>query len=194
MDKAALRRQMIRRRLELSPAERERLSRAAQEAVIGSEPFRRAAVVLLYAAFRGEVATDRIMAAGKAMGKRLVLPRVVKGAPQLALHEYPGDPGALVISRFGVPEPDPAWPQVAPGEIDLVVVPGVAFDSAGWRLGYGAGYYDRTLPTIRQANPQAVLVGLAYGFQVVPALPVDPHDVPMDALATEAGLIWCKRG
>lgn len=194
MEKAALRREMIRRREELDPAERERLSREAQEAVIRSEPFQRAKVVFLYAAFRGEVGTDRIAAAALAAGKRLVLPRVGRKPPRLYLHEYAGDPNSLLPSAFGVPEPDPSWPQVEPGAVDLVVVPGVAFDPAGWRLGYGAGYYDRTLPAIRAGNPSAVAVGLAYGFQVVPGLPVDPHDVPMDAIATEVGWAWCRKG
>lgn len=194
MDKASVRRAMIRRRLDLDARERDRLSREAQEAVIRSEPFQRAQVLFLYAAFRGEVATDRIAVAGAAAGKRLVLPRVAMNPPQLYLHEWNGDSSTLMVSSLRVPEPGPSWPLVEPGEVDLVVVPGVAFDPAGWRLGYGAGYYDRTLPAIRAGNPNAVLVGLAYSFQVVSGLPVDPHDVPMDAVVTEAGWSWCRRG
>jgi len=193
MEKAALRREMIRRREELDPVERERLSREVQEAVVRSEPFQRAKVVFLYAAFRGEVGTDRIAAAALAAGKRVLLPRVGRKPPRLCLREYGGGPSALVPSAFGGAGADPAWAQADPGSVDLAVVPGVAFDPAGRRLGYGAGFYDRTLPAIRAGNPNAVAVGLAYGFQVVPGLPVDPHDAPLDAIATEAGWTWCRR-
>jgi 5-formyltetrahydrofolate cyclo-ligase len=124
-----------------------------------------------------------------AAGKLLALPRVRREPKHLWLHAYPGEPSALVTGAYGIREPAPDWPLVEPAAVDLVVVPGVAFDRHGTRLGYGGGYYDRMLPTIRAGNPAAALVGLAYGFQVVADLPGDPHDVPVDAIATEAGLV-----
>lgn len=177
------------RRQALAPAEREQLSLAAQAALTGSPAFAAAEAILLYIAFRGEVATEQIAAAAVARGKRLVLPRVVKEPRGLTLHEYAGDPATLARGAYGILEPRPEWPLVNPAAVDLVVVPGVAFDRTGGRLGYGGGYYDRLLPQVLAANPGARLIGLAYSFQVVEGLPRDPHDVPVHGLATELGFM-----
>ncbi len=100
----------------------------------------------------------------------------------------------LKPGRYGIAEPDPARcpaidmdaaPDFAP---DLAVIPGVAFDRQGNRLGHGAGYYDRFLA--HPAMARTALVGLAYAFQIVPALPVAPWDRPVHALCTEEGLTW----
>lgn len=191
MDKKALRQEMLARRSALEPEERERLSRAAQEALVGSGWFQQARLILLYDPIRGEVGTEVIAAAALAVGKRLALPRVQRQPRRLWLHAYPGDPGSLVTGAYGILEPDPSWPLVAYGEVDMVVVPGLAFDHAGTRLGYGGGYYDRLLPDLRAANPAVRLIGLAYGFQVVNALPRDPHDVAVDGVCTEPGTLSC---
>lgn len=185
---------MIAARAALSPAERSRLSLAAQEAVLGTAAFQGARVVLLYAPIRGEVETDCVAAAAVALGKRLALPRVHKEPRGLVLHAYSGDPGTLVKGAYGILEPAADWPEVEPAAVDLVVVPGVGFDTRGNRLGYGGGYYDRLLPDLLKANPKVSLLGLAYGFQVVPALPAEAHDVPMDGLATETGYQATRRG
>lgn len=189
MDKQLLRQEMMARRQALEGAERQRLSQAAQAHLIASEWFDRAGLILLYQPMRGETETSLVAAAALKAGKRLALPRVVKSPRGLTLYAYAGDPGALAPGAYGILEPDPGWAQVGPGEVGLAVVPGVAFDRHGHRLGYGGGFYDRTLPLVRSANPAAVLVGLAYEFQVVPALPRDPHDIPVDGLATERGLL-----
>ncbi len=180
---------MIQWRMALDQQARVRMSRAAQEHIIASDWFREAKTILLYIAFRGEVRTQMIATAGGAAGKRLVLSRVEKEPRGLVLHAYSGDPNTLVRGAYGIAEPHPDWPVVAPGEVDLVVVPGVAFDRRGNRLGYGGGYYDRMLPDVKAANPAAKLVGLAYGFQIVPELPREEHDIPMNGVATEDGLL-----
>lgn len=192
MAKAALRAEMIRRRDALSPQERQRLSEAACDALMGSDPFRQARVIMLYAAIRGEASTWPLAAGALAAGKRLVLPRVQRRPPALILHAWSGAPDELERSKFGIAEPRPGAPQVAPGEIDLIVVPGVAFDLGGVRLGHGGGYYDRTLPILRAANPKLLAVGLCYHFQVAERLPLEPHDQRVDAVATEIGLHWAK--
>ncbi len=192
MEKQRLRREMLRRRLQLPPEERRRLSARAQEALIQSRTFARAGLILVYQPFRGEVQTEQIVRDALAAGKRLALPRVRQEPRGLTLHAYSGDPATLVRGAYGIREPDPASPQIDPAEIGLVVVPGVAFDRTGVRLGYGGGYYDRTLPVLRAANPSVALIGLAYAFQVVDALPRDPHDIPVDGVATDEGLIRCR--
>jgi 5-formyltetrahydrofolate cyclo-ligase len=187
MDKTELRRAMLAHRSSLTAEERARLALAAQAALIGSEPFQRAGLILLYQAFRGEVSTEQIAAAAVAAGKGLALPRVQREPRKLFLHAYAGDPTTLAAGAYGIAEPRPEWPEVEYRAVDLVVVPGVAFDRQGGRLGYGGGYYDRLLPGIRAANPGAVLLGLAFDLQVIDRLPSDAHDIPVDAIATERG-------
>jgi 5-formyltetrahydrofolate cyclo-ligase len=76
---------------------------------------------------------------------------------------------------------------------DLVVVPGLGFDAAGWRLGQGGGHYDRTFPAeLREAGPR--LVGFAFDVQLVPRVPHDSHDRMMDAIVTERRILWAAEG
>lgn len=185
MEKRELRTEMIAARQALFPEERAERSRRAQLALAGSEWFRLAQTILLYLPFRGEVETALLAERARAAGKRLVLPRVERRpVKRLGLHRWDGEP---VPGAYGILEPAPNWPLVEPREVELVVLPGVAFDRQGNRLGYGGGYYDRTLPLM----DQAVRVALAYSFQVVAALPAEAHDVPLHGVATEDELIIC---
>ncbi|WP_375220777.1 5-formyltetrahydrofolate cyclo-ligase [Symbiobacterium thermophilum] len=184
LSKQELRRRMIAARQALDPAERARLSGRAQRAVLAAPEWARARTVLLYIPVRGEVDTAALAAAGRQAGKRLLLPRVERAERGLRLHRWDGTPEQLVRGAYGIPEPRPDLPQEDPRAVDLVVVPGVAFDRRGRRLGYGGGYYDRLLPLLAGA----AAIGLGYGFQLVERLPAEAHDVPLDALATDLGL------
>ena len=129
------------------------------------ESYRRAATVMAFVAFKGEPVTDPLFARMVADGKRLLLPRVESSGLVAADGSSP-----LVASTFGVREP--TGPAVGLGEIDMVIVPGLAFTPAGDRLGYGQGYYDRFLPTVPAAS-----VGVCFADQLVDELPVTAHDV-----------------
>ncbi len=85
----------------------------------------------------------------------------------------------LVSGAFGIREPAAQAPVIAPQELDMVVLPGAAFTPDGARLGYGGGFYDTLM---RKLNPQARKVGVCYPCQILPQLPVEPHDCPVDAL------------
>ncbi|MEW8979961.1 MAG: 5-formyltetrahydrofolate cyclo-ligase [Symbiobacterium sp.] len=185
VDKQAIRRRLIAARQALDPAERTRLSLAAQEALLALPEWAGAESVLLYLPVRGEVDTAHLVAAALDQGKRLLLPRVERAARRLALHRWSGRQDDLAPGAFGIPEPRPDLPREDPLAVDLAVVPGVAFDPQGYRLGYGGGYYDWALPEM----VRAVKIGLGYGFQVVPTLPAEAHDVRLDALATEGGVL-----
>jgi len=107
-------------------------------------------------------------------------------------------PADWTPGRWGVPEPNPAATEPYPisGEIDVVIVPGIAFDRRGGRLGYGGGYYDRLYAARRAAAPErsrrTLWIGFAYARQVAEEeeLPREPHDLPLNGLATEEGIIW----
>ncbi len=89
--------------------------------------------------------------------------------------------------RFGIPEPDPPNPTFA-HPFDAIIVPGVAFDRRGFRLGRGEGYYDRYLE-----RTDATLIGVAFGCQLVDVIPIEPHDVRMDIVITEDVVIGAGR-
>jgi len=138
------------------------------------------AVVALYAAKGSEVATAAVDAAARARGLRVVYPRVSNGDRVLMLCEV--SPEKLVAGRFGLQEPAADAPGVAIDEVSLFVVPGVAFDRAGGRLGWGHGHYDATLA---KARPDARRVGIAFECQVVDRLRREPHDEVMHVIVTE---------
>jgi 5-formyltetrahydrofolate cyclo-ligase len=103
----------------------------------------------------------------------------------------PGDP--LVSNRFGIPEPDLApESRLDPRDMATVLLPLVAFDTAGNRLGMGGGYYDRSFAFRLHAPAPPRLVGVGYGFQRQDGLPTEPWDVPLDAVVTEDGLLACR--
>ena len=131
------------------------------------DDYQRASSVMAFVSFKGEPDTDPLFARLAVEGKRLLLPRVEASGIVVADGDSP-----LVASRFGVREP--TGPAVELGEIDLVIVPGLAFTPAGDRLGYGQGYYDRLLPTVSAAS-----VGVCFEDQLVDELPLAAHDVPV---------------
>jgi len=136
---------------------------------------------LVYGAMPDEVDAAPIIALLRARGVRVALPRV--DGELLTLHWHDED-AALGAGSFGLREPAPDAPSAAPAEIDLVIVPGVAFDAACNRLGMGAGYYDRLLADM----PAAVTVGVAFDEQVVDEVPCESHDRPLDAVVTPSGV------
>lgn len=138
--------------------------------------------VSAYVAMRSEIDPLPALEALHRQGVRLCLP-VVEGRarPLRFLAWTPGDP--LVPGGFGTRVPAGGAP-VAP---DLLIVPMLAFDRRLYRLGYGGGFYDRTLAALRQSRP-APAIGLAYEAQRMESVPTEPTDIPLDAVATEAAL------
>jgi 5-formyltetrahydrofolate cyclo-ligase len=169
---------MLEKRDGQEPAQIAKLSRAAQKSIIMSEKFRAAGSVGAYFALGSEVRTDLIISEANKLGKIVALPRVEGESISFYQHS---DSNHLVKGRFGIMEP---LPQTEIKVIDLLVVPGIAFDRRGYRLGYGKGYYDKFL----LKNP-TVSIGLAYSIQLVENLPHGSHDRRMDAIATENGIV-----
>lgn len=144
------------------------------------------AVVSLYHPIKDELDTASLATALAEKGARLALPVVAaRGAP-LSFHAWtPG--AALIKGAHGAMTPDPQAPVLKP---DIVVAPLLAFTRDGGRLGYGGGYYDRTLETLRK-DGEVVAVGYAYAGQEVDALPLSPLDQRLDWVVTEAEAIRC---
>lgn len=191
--KVALRREMLQRRRGLDTTEAQRHGAMAQAALLAHPAWITARQVVLYVAVRNELDTDLLLREAWEAGKEVLLPRcdpacsgVMCLAPCLCAADLaPGSHGIPEPSPLRCPPVDPQSPTFTP---DLAVIPGVAFDRQGNRLGYGGGYYDRFLSTPgMSATP---LVGFAHAFQIVDVLPAEAWDRPVNALCTEEGLIW----
>lgn len=186
--KGRLRADLLRRRRDLAPETAARLSGQIRDRLAGLTIFRRARCVLAYASFRNEVDTWGIMAMVRAAGVVLALPRVERGG-RLSLCRVDDPATDLAPGAHGIAEPVDGSPALAPGAVDLILVPGAGFDRHGNRLGWGGGYYDRLLAGLRAgAEPAPPAVGLAYHFQLLDRLPVGPGDQPVDMVVTEQGI------
>lgn len=153
---------------------------AAAVARLSSLPeFRNASTLIAFSAIQKELDLSALLTHARTLGKRVGLPSVV--GERLELLEL-GDPSQLVVGAFDILEPPPDAPRIAPEDVDLVLVPGLAFDGTGHRIGYGRAFYDRLLPTL----PRAFRIGVAFDFQLVSELPVEPHDVPMHCIVSDA--------
>ncbi len=183
--KSALRRDILARRDALDPGLRARHSRVALDRVVRLPSFRAAPVVLAYASFGSELDTRALLGDVLGGGRTLVLPRVDRQARRLVLHEVRDLAADLLPGTWGIPEPAPERCRlVAPDEVKFVLVPGVAFDPDGGRVGYGAGYYDRLLG--EWPAPLPPLAAAAFELQIVPAVPVLPTDHRVDLVVTES--------
>ncbi|MDZ4186359.1 MAG: 5-formyltetrahydrofolate cyclo-ligase [Desulfuromonadales bacterium] len=181
MSKNAIRKRILSRRDTLSPLQVASLSREVAGQFLTCGPYVAASTLVLYASIRSEVATLGIFAAAIEAGKRVLYPRTVGTTLEFVAIE---SLEALEAGRFGICEPG-SGESIPLAEIDLIVLPGVAFDEQGIRLGYGFGCYDRALAAVERPT----LVGLAYDFQIVPSLPRETHDVPVDFLVTERRIL-----
>jgi 5-formyltetrahydrofolate cyclo-ligase len=183
--KAALRRAILARRDALDPSVRARLSAAALARAWALDAYQRARVVLGYASFGSELDTGPLLRDVLASGRTLVLPRVDREGRRLVLHQVRDLEAELRPGTWGIPEPASSTGRLAPpAGIDFVLVPGVVFDPAGGRIGYGAGYYDRLLGGWPGAMPP--LVAAAFELQVVTEVPVVATDRRVDLVVTES--------
>lgn len=194
--KAELRREILARRAAVAQEERDAWNRAIRFALLTSERWMAARTVLAYFAMPDEVATLGLLSAALADGKRLALPRCLPREKRFEAVEVTDLARDLEMSRFrGLHEPArhlPAWDRARDGELDLAIVPGVAFDRKGHRLGFGAGMYDRFFAEWDGPAPESRpwRLALAYSIQVAESLPADAHDQPVDEILTEQG--WMK--
>jgi 5-formyltetrahydrofolate cyclo-ligase len=183
--KRALREQALAARSRLPPDERARHAEAIAGRLASVPAYARCRTLALYAAMGAEVDTAPIARRAATEGKRLAWPRLHPGGPALGFASCP--PEALVAGPLGTRQPPAGAPDVPLDAIDCILVPGVAFDPRGVRLGRGRGHYDATLGSLPRA---AFRIGLAFEAQIVGEVPREPHDAPLDLLVTERRLVW----
>lgn len=184
--KDTLRRELLEARGRLSAEEVAERSKVIEEYLLNLESFKGARKLALYAPFRNEVLTERLFSEARSRGKEVFYPRVertVEKGRHLEFHRV-DERGELEEGSYEIHEPLNGTSPVHPEEFDLIVVPGVAFDRWGSRLGYGKGYYDRVLKSVRCS-----IIGLGYDLQLLTErLPREAHDVPVTGVITESGV------
>lgn len=184
MDKTQIRTMVLERRAALDAETRRQHGAAASRHALQLVP-RTAQAVAGYAGFRDEIDPEMLMDLLHLRGVGIGLPVVI--GPNKPLQFRRWQPRDLMESGpHGIPQPRPSAPLLEP---EIIFMPLVAFDRAGGRLGYGAGYYDRTLKAIR-AKRKVSVIGLAYSCQEVPHVPVEAHDQLLDAIVTERGVVF----
>ncbi|BBB92867.1 MAG TPA: 5-formyltetrahydrofolate cyclo-ligase [Methylomusa anaerophila] len=145
--------------------------------------------IMLYLAMPDEPHMDKVIAHALAGGKTVCVPHMyeTRGLMDAAIIQNLDD---LVVGQFDLLVPNPATLKILdPSDLDLIIVPGVAYDRAGRRLGMGAGYYDRFL--LRASKSE--LIGAAWAAQILDSVPVDEHDRPVNYLLTEEGILNCGK-
>jgi 5-formyltetrahydrofolate cyclo-ligase len=183
--KRAVRARALGRRDELDAGERQRRGEIIVDRFLSLPEVGAAGTVMAFWAFGSEVPTDSLIARLVGGGVTVALPRIVDGDLEPRTWR-PGEP--VTQTHFGAREPE-GGRVVAPEEIDVVAVPGVAFDRAGGRVGYGGGFYDRFLPSTR-----ALRAAVAFDVQLEEEpLPGAGFDLPVDVIVTESETIRCAR-
>lgn len=185
-EKETIRREVLSRRNGLDPETVNLKSESIKDLFLTTHEFAASRFALFYAAMKGEVQTVKAVAEAVARGKRVALPKVEHN--ELRVFEVKSYHDTRE-GAFGILEPvEGKSVEIDPVCLDLIVVPGVAFDEKGGRIGFGKGFYDRFLRSLSRKSP---FVGLAFEFQIVEKAVVTEDDIPMDFVITEKRIIDC---
>lgn len=184
MEKSQLRKEMVAKRDAVPSGVRKAKSASILERLKNLEIFSEAYTVMFYVGFRSEVETHKLIKEVLKTERRVAVPLVYKD--RLAVKQI-SDFKQLKPGAMGILEPGSKQPAVPLEEINVVIVPGVAFDKRHYRLGYGGGYYDRFLS--READAHFTSIGLAFEEQIVDELPVGAHDQKVDFIVTDRRII-----
>lgn len=187
MDKQSLRRYYKALRDDMGEEMRNAHSQAIAQWVLAWDVCMNAKCIFMYHSMGSEVHTHDLMDALLSQGKKVCLPRIIPGPLRQMEAVWIQSGRQLVEGPFGTREPDKDAPDCRPDEIDLVLVPGLAFTKQGIRLGYGGGYYDRFL-----TNTSAIAAGMCFSAQVVDELPNEVYDKNMRFLVDENGVMFCR--
>jgi 5-formyltetrahydrofolate cyclo-ligase len=154
--------------------------------VINSELYKKANTIFAFVSFKSEVDTHKIIKYAIKDKKTICVPRIQSKQKGMEIFKI-NDFQQLKKGYFGILEPLESCPEIDKKEIDLILIPGVAFDRQGGRVGYGAAFYDRFLSNL---NKKVDKIALAYDFQVLDNIPMDEHDVRIDGVITEKEIIF----
>ena len=187
MEKESIRKRILSLRNSQPPFRTITKSHRIKERLLITPEFIKAKTIMFYVSTKDEVKTESMIKHALKLGKKVVIPISDLNKRTLHLSEIKDFDNELEPGAFNILEPKKKFLRpVLPEGIDLVIVPGVAFDEDGDRIGYGMGFYDRFLRNIRKHVP---VIGLAYELQIVDDIPVDDTDVTVDKVVTEERII-----
>ncbi|MDI4664920.1 5-formyltetrahydrofolate cyclo-ligase [Xanthobacter autotrophicus] len=180
-EKKRLRALALGRRAAMGDERRAEASRAAAAHALAAVGAVDGRTMALFAPFRDEIDTAPLADALRAAGAVTALPVIVARDRPLLFRRWDTDTALVPTGPFRIPEPGPEAPELVP---DVLLVPLAAFDRRGFRVGYGAGFYDRTLAVLR-AQRSVRAIGFAFACQEVEHVPAEGHDEPVDMMVTE---------
>ena len=186
-DKASLRKEILSKRNSIPPEVRKSKDKAIEERLFGLAEVMAARTVFFFASFRSEVDTSGMIRRSLGEGRRVVLPRVE--GKNLGLYEIKGL-DELISGCMNIPEPSVLTDdrRVTINDVDVVVIPGAAFDERGNRIGYGGGFYDRLLAELQKPIP---IIAPTYEEQVINSVPTFAYDKKVGMIVTDRRVIRC---
>lgn len=191
MDKRSLRSDILNKRKSLSKEDVNGKSSAISKLLFSTEAYKGSKYIMCYIDFRNEVKTEDIIKTSLKEGKNIIIPISVVETRQLILSQLLDYDKELESGTYGILEPKKEFiREVTPELIDLVLMPGVAFDRRGYRIGYGGGYYDRFLTRIDKSVPK---IALAFDLQMVPHVIEGRYDIAVDYIITEKEIIKASK-
>ncbi len=189
MDKITLRKKILRERAQIPISTRENYSERINKLIKSTSYYKNSNTIMPFVSFNHEVDTHKFIKDAMAEGKRIVVPVSIHSTRELIPSEL-RDFDELEIGYYNILTPKEEFIRPVPKEeIDLILVPGIVFDSHGFRVGYGGGYYDRFLSDIEKTVPK---IGIAFSMQIVEQVPRESFDIPVDMIITEKGSMPCS--
>ncbi|AGX41373.1 5-formyltetrahydrofolate cyclo-ligase [Clostridium saccharobutylicum] len=188
-DKKLLRKEVLDRRKDIDKKEKEKMDEIIEEKLYESSYYKNAKNIFIYISYDSEINTRNIINNSLKAGKKIYVPRTEFKTKLMDAVEVTTLDN-LTKSSYGILEPSIEESAIDPNELDLIIVPGVAFDESHGRMGYGAGFYDRYFKRINEKSLKKITkLAMAYDFQVINKVPMDKDDVPVDCIFTEKRVI-----
>lgn len=186
-NKEILRKSMLEKRKNMKKDDAKKNSEKIISALKDLEAFKKSSNIMIYLSFNNEVDTYKLMEYCLQTGKKVIVPFCIKKERKIIPSEVIDPDKELRLNSFGYKEPEEEKiREVDAQEIDLVIVPGVVFDTNGNRIGFGAGYYDRFLKKLKSS---ATTIALCYDYQIIDRVPIDKFDIPVKCIITEKRIV-----
>ncbi|WP_297423195.1 5-formyltetrahydrofolate cyclo-ligase [Clostridium sp.] len=188
-NKKVLRKEILIKRKNMNTTEKEKMDKIISDQLYESRYYKEATNIFIYISYDSEIDTKSIIYNALKDNKRIYVPRTefetrIMDAVEIKSFDN------LIETSYGLLEPSKKEPHINPNELNLIIVPGVAFDRNGGRMGYGAGFYDRFFKKINGDNMKKITkLALAYSLQVLDEVPMSEQDVPVDFIITEKEFI-----
>jgi len=188
-EKKILRKEILTKRKNIDIVEKEKMDRKISDKFYQSRYYREAEKIFIYISYDSEINTKEIINKALKDNKKIYVPRTEFKSRLMDAVEITSLDN-LIENEYGILEPSAEESYINPNELDLIVVPGVAFDRNGGRMGYGAGFYDRYFKRISKDRIKKVeKIALAYDFQILDKIPMNEQDVPVSYIITEKEFI-----